>query len=146
MPLTWKPEYSVGNPAMDAQHRKLLTLCGTLEEMAAGNTHDFSEMFHDVLNELSEYANRHFKEEEALLRKISYPEQHQHALEHGSFYSALTDILYDAGLGNLDLKRLSDLASQWLMFHILESDMKYKPYVLSHVDATDRAGPDAVTR
>lgn len=125
----WCESYSVGNPIIDRQHAKLLTLCAEAVQCEDASSSDGREKFHTILHEMAVYAKEHFAAEEALLRTRNCPMLSGHLEEHTHFQIALSDLLFSAMQGNLDRVRLSQHLSEWWVGHILESDMACKPYL-----------------
>lgn len=124
----WLPEYSVGDETLDNQHKKLLSICVEISALSHDKSAGFSERFHDILHDLSKYAGEHFKHEEHILDELHYDELSEQKQEHRGYFEALSEILFDAIEGKLDIARLDDFTGKWWVSHILESDMKYKRY------------------
>lgn len=128
----WQPNYSVGDPLLDDQHKKLLSLCQEAvscmsEDGSEGNSH-----FHSILNELADYVNQHFQTEEAILDRCSYPLLDHHRKEHLEYQIRLTDFLLSATLGEINRDGLHHYLSQWWSEHILGSDKQYAEYIKGH--------------
>lgn len=71
--LVWLPEYSVGNPVLDAQHKKLQWLCHASEYYLGNQFEDQVERYNDILHDLAVFAREHFSTEELMLELIHYP-------------------------------------------------------------------------
>lgn len=128
--FNWSDTYSVGNVILDSQHRRLLALCSRAsalmsDEKRAGK----SEEFHEILHEMSQYSNEHFKTEEAILEKCGYPDLDDQIREHDEYREWLLSYLVSATEGRLDWQGMRALLVRWWVHHILESDMTYKPYM-----------------
>lgn len=128
-PCEWLPEYSVGNEKLDNQHKKLLRICGEIQTMLENPDDNHSDQYHHVINDLCVYADEHFKAEEELLEKNAYPELATQKREHMQFIDNLSGILFNATQGKLDVSELNKFTSEWMVDHILNQDMKYKPYL-----------------
>jgi len=124
----WLPEYSVGNPKMDAQHQKLLAVCVDIAELTKQHGSEFTDNFHLALNELTNYAGQHLADEEKLLQDTFYPDFSEHKREHEEYFTTLSEILFNAVNGAFDAEKLNAFAGEWWVNHILNSDMKYKQY------------------
>ncbi len=98
----WQPIYSVGNYELDNQHKKILSLCRQSIDGIDENSREGIISFHLILNDLVEYADRHFKTEEALLAASGYPLSVQHIEEHLEYRRKLTELLIDATCGRVD--------------------------------------------
>ncbi len=131
--FTWKEEYSVHIPEIDAQHKELLKIGRELYDMFVlkQETDNFYAIM-QVLSKLSEYTSYHFKYEEDLLMKSDYPAFDQHVLEHTYFVNKLLAVLHQ----DIDNRQilvtgdLLDFISNWITEHILGSDHKYKAYFI----------------
>ena len=128
--FNWSDTYSVGNVILDSQHRRLLALCSRAsalmsDEKRAGK----SEEFHELLHEMSQYSNEHFKTEETILEKCGYPDLDDQIREHNEYQERLLNYLIAATEGRLDWQGMGSLLLYWWIHHILESDMAYKPYM-----------------
>lgn len=123
--VEWQPSYSVGNPVLDEQHQKLLTLCKKAVLCMSDNSPDGVRLFHDILSELSDYVRTHFQTEEALMKECGYPQLVQHQRDHDKYHDRLTDFLVRAGRGDINRDGLHHYLSHWWSDHILGSDMQY---------------------
>ncbi len=128
--INWKNEFSVGVKEMDEQHKKLLGMINRLIEEQ--HTLTDPRTIADLLTEMTDYAQVHFRAEEFLMAEYGYEQisvqekQHQAFIDKTiSFYSA-TDI----GPNVLSVALL-DYLGTWLVGHILQEDMKYKDFFKS---------------
>jgi hemerythrin len=78
--VNWTDSFSVGNPAIDTQHRQLVDLVNELHDaMKAGKGQ--ATLAH-VFSSLVEYIEMHFRTEEAMFSVTDYPHQEMHVKEH----------------------------------------------------------------
>ncbi len=122
----WLDEYSVGNKTLDNQHKGLLKLCQKMRVCLSDNTKAGDSLFHEILNDLSDYASKHFKDEEKILRDCGYPRLAEHTAEHDAYFEWLTTIILEATEGKIDKEALRQRIADWWITHICESDMDYK--------------------
>ena len=122
--LQWDARYSVGIPAMDLQHRKLVELINILHDAMTGGKGN--EVIGAVLDELVRYTKVHFSAEERLMRSGSYPELPAHRDEHALLTKIALDLQqqHHAGAAILSVKA-SHFLKDWLTHHILASDRDY---------------------
>ena len=125
----WKPEYSVGNATLDAQHKKLLQICKSVSQYQCDGSKTSTEAFHSILSELAFYADRHFELEEDVLRRIGFPDLQQQIQEHNTYREWLAEFLFSTIYGNIDKPSLQSYLEQWWVSHILDSDMQYTPII-----------------
>ena len=93
--INWKNEFSVGVKEMDEQHKKLLGMINRL--IAEQHTLTDSKTIAELLTEMTDYAQVHFRAEEYLMAEYGYDRKQQQELQHQafidktiSFYSAST--------------------------------------------------------
>lgn len=123
--ITWLPAYSVGNPVLDKQHQRLLSLCNEALVCISSNSLESRAIFHNILNDLVNYTELHFRTEEHLLAQCNYPLLETHKAEHVAYQVRLTDFLLEATLGTLDKTGLHHYLSTWWYDHILGTDKRY---------------------
>ncbi len=124
----WTEEMSVGNAQMDAQHKQIADLLNLFT-----NRIGKKPAFGVILSMIC-YADSHFRDEEALLSRVGFPELERQRHEHHEFLARAqkfaNEPLEDEGLQ----ARLGSFLAHWLRHHILTEDMKYKPYVTEPAD------------
>lgn len=132
MSIAWHESLALGDPAIDADHRRMITLIADLEAAAGGLAAVAG--IAGTLRELAELCREHFAREEALQRAIGYPEADGHRTAHEMLMKRLDSIRthYEDGCDEVRagiLRTLGDSLATWLVNHILDSDMAFKPYV-----------------
>lgn len=124
--IEWKEKYSIGHEQIDKQHQYLLELLNAIDE----NTDYDSKSLQDLFLKLRNYTDIHFSDEEALMKKVGYPEIEQHKLEHVFFVKKIKETQEKIATGiEVDIREISLLLSDWLVNHILIRDMELKVYV-----------------
>ncbi len=125
--IVWTDEFSVGIKEIDEQHKKLVDLINTLIE--ADDLSVTSDIIAETLSELTQYVSYHFTTEERYMKEIDYPDFENHKQEHIKFKKQTVNFLLETMemKDEVPLEILSFL-KDWLVHHILETDMKYKPY------------------
>lgn len=125
----WKAEYSVGNPTLDLQHKRLLDLCKRVSTYQCDQSKTSILAFHGILNDLAFYASKHFETEEQVLRQIGYPKLSEQKEQHDGYSETLVDFLLAAINGNIDKCALQNYLEGWWINHILVSDMEYSDFL-----------------
>ena len=119
----WRPEFLIGQPHIDDQHRQLFELLDQLYITVCGAQD--SEMVEQVLTELIGVTRAHFFDEERIMRQAGYDGLEQHALEHQQLIASLeqkmVELRNDGLLANIELL---DYVHRWLVGHIGGSDQK----------------------
>lgn len=122
--IEWNESYSVNVAEIDRQHRRLIAIYNRLHDaMARGRGNDFIER---IFDELVEYTETHFKDEEQYFQKISYADTNSHIMEHQSFVNRLAELQdkYHAGKAFLTIETLAFIRN-WLKEHIKGTDKEY---------------------
>ncbi len=125
--IKWNDEYSVGVAEIDRQHQKLVGMINRLisEQKVLTDSSTIAEM----LTEMTDYAQEHFRAEEFLMSKYGYQFKDQQARQHEEFIVKTQEFYSVSDIGsNILSKALLDYLSSWLVQHILEEDMKYKDF------------------
>lgn len=123
--LVWKQEYSVGVPLLDQQHQGLIELINLLseEKVKAG-------LMGQVFEELEAYTKDHFSAEEKMLKASDYRALKAHKKEHREFEQWLSAVrqTYSVGVASPTIlaETVNAFLRDWLINHILSSDMAYK--------------------
>ncbi len=123
--IQWSETYSVGVPALDEDHKRLIDIINRADAAYAER-----ESADSIINELEDYARYHFAREEDLLVEAGYAELAEHKREHSDFIAWLDAVQKTsryAPEANFDIaKTAGDFLKDWLITHILATDMKYK--------------------
>jgi hemerythrin len=126
--LKWGPDYEMGLPDLDDEHRHLVKL---INQGIATVDLKQEVLLEPVLNELFAYARVHFAHEERLMITAGFPDLHDHVKEHHAFYEKVSD-LYSRFLGgDPDVAVvLTTFLRDWLIAHIQGTDRLYVPYLV----------------
>jgi hemerythrin-like metal-binding protein len=126
--VIWKGKYSVGIPAMDADHKKLLNLINHLQTAIHYQTGD--EFEKEALTELLAYTRQHLKHEEELMEEFNYPGLASHRELHNEFIRQAESFVQQYHIhGHEALARLADYLRDWLVHHINGSDQEYGDFI-----------------
>jgi len=127
--IEWTEKYDLGIEHLDSQHKKLVNQINVLyDAMKIGKG---KESLDEILNVLIDYTATHFKSEEILFNRFSYPDSDKHIAEHQKFVEEVTGFKKDFDNGRLMVSvQLMGFLKDWLINHILGSDMGYKSFML----------------
>ncbi|MCD6556216.1 MAG: hemerythrin [Bacteroidetes bacterium] len=123
--VTWSEIYSVGIKIIDEQHERLIDLINILfNSFSEGNAEN---IIPEIIKELKEYTEYHFKTEENLFEKYNYPDKENHIQKHKDFIQQV-DNWKDKMLHNDENLHyeLMNYLKKWLTEHITGDDFKYK--------------------
>ena len=132
--LKWSEKMSVGVPALDADHKKMVDLINGLSKtMNEGGSVD--EVC-QAINALVDYARYHFEMEERLLRLTRYPGIEDHMETHRKMTAQITAYAdrFNENPEAFRVIELYDMMSRWLMQHILREDKKYHEHMVNALD------------
>ena len=133
MPIVWQDSMSVGDAIIDRDHQELIAIINMAEQVInqSGSLRELQR----VLTRLDHYVKEHFAREEALQESMRYPYRGGHAKEHVRLIKTLDEIRgrLDGACDAYDYEAifsgLAELLRNWLMRHILDHDMRMKPYI-----------------
>ncbi len=121
-----KPEYFTGIELIDTEHAKLFEIANNLYELMKNDyIPDKYDNICAAINELKDYTEYHFTDEEAYMDSIGYKMKFSQKVEHDAFLQKikemeLTDLDEDQKLIIFDML---NFLNDWLIHHILEKDM-----------------------
>ncbi|KIL97524.1 Hemerythrin [Paramagnetospirillum magnetotacticum MS-1] len=132
MSIAWSEALAVGDPSIDADHRRMIELiaqleaavCSEIDCAAVGRT----------LQDLADLCRLHFAREEELQASVGFPETESHRTAHEMLLKRLDAILAHFADGCDEvrtgiIRTLGDSLATWLVSHIVNNDMEFKPYV-----------------
>ena len=125
--IPWKPEYELGIPIIDEQHRGLVAAINSLH---CAVLNEFGEkMIEPVIGMTKEYTLVHFATEEFFLKKCGFPDMEQHCEQHKGLMRSLFEVGQES-VFNQDSDQMIRFLQEWLLNHILTEDQKYREYLL----------------
>ena len=130
MAVVWTPDLSVGVDHIDNQHKIWFEKATELFE--AGKAQKAKDYINQMIDFLDEYTKLHFKDEEAYMEKIGYPELDAQKKAHASFIKDLAKLKedYNKSGGNiLVIINANKIVIDWLSNHIRKMDKKIGEYV-----------------
>lgn len=131
----WSDEYSIDNPRIDAQHKKLFDMAGAVESIADRSVS--KRKIKDLLTEFFHYMRDHFSDEEKYMEEINYPELEAHRKIHKEIIQSMVHLIGSIKTTN-DLKeRLYLISKKWLLEHILFEDMKITEFLRTQAMKSD---------
>jgi len=122
-PITWKPEYSVGDEAVDHEHRELIELVNTAAGAILEGRADAD--VDRCLGDLYRAISAHFAHEERQMQTARYDQLTEHKGSHEDLLDALRDIMDGAtGGGEQTAERLTEVLEAWFTDHFREHDSR----------------------
>jgi len=123
--IVWKPEYDLGIPIIDEQHRGIVAIINSLH-YGTQNSY-IKNILSPIIGMLRSYADIHFQTEEFFLKTIEYPGAANHRLLHQDYPSKLKRIERECSY-NKNPRQLMDFMKKWWLGHICEEDMQFKNF------------------
>ena len=133
--FTWKPELSVGQAAIDDDHKAFFSIANLLHDAAIQG--DQRIVVESAINLLQEYIVGHFLREEMAMLSAKYPDTDAHIRSHAQFTRVVQQLVadYRSGIDGA-AENLARQTGMWLREHIVSVDLKYKDWVKdSNVDS-----------
>lgn len=133
MSIAWRDAMSVGDATVDADHKHLIDLINAFETAIQGDI-DHKRVARVLLG-LVEYTGQHFAREEELQLSIRYPYHDSHRRAHRDVLKQLSGIVSEYTVApdgperDAMIRTLSTFLKEWLVDHIIQSDLRMKPYV-----------------
>lgn len=125
--IQWNDNLSVKVASFDAEHKKLVAMVNNLHEgmkERRGN-----QVLGEILQELADYVETHFKHEEELMQKYNYPGFSTHKAEHEKLTAEVQKLLQDFLKGSITLSiTVSNFLKDWLQNHIQKTDKQYADF------------------
>lgn len=122
---------SVGVKQFDDEHKSLIKYLNELNDaILIGSTQLTLE---DILVKIIDYTKSHFSHEEKFMIHYSYPDFESHKKEHENLTKQVIDFhtRLKEGKASFSLE-LMHFLFDWLIKHILGTDMKYKNFFQKH--------------
>lgn len=125
--IKWESKLSVKVKEIDEQHRQFIDILNRLGDMV--NARDLPERMGLVLQELTEYAEKHFATEEGYFDKFSYEGIEEHKKAHQELKASIAGFVEKRNDPAKDVYEtyleLLDFLADWLVNHLEDMDMKY---------------------
>ncbi len=131
--VVWTSKYSVGCDYIDEQHKKLIQIINELYSNFMERSS--RDKMQKILDELVDYTVYHFNAEEKMLEEHGAGPSEEHKKQHQDFVNKIKVFQkrYELGDNVLGLDIMNFL-KDWLLNHILGTDMKYSKEVCPKVD------------
>jgi len=126
--MSWSDSLSVHNETVDSEHKELIRLINLLSDaIQQGKS---KSVMSSVLDDLINYTDYHFSDEEKLFMPSDYPYKDAHIKQHQGFVKKIQDLkeAYSSGQAVLGTETLAFL-KDWLLNHIKGTDQGYARYL-----------------
>ncbi len=131
--MLWKDDYETGIATIDRQHKTLVGMTTILEE-ATKAYEEMTQETGEILKDLVDYVKVHFRDEEEVMKKISFPEYSRHVELHKELVNEVRDILLVLkNGGRINNAELLVFLQKWLLEHIIIEDKKIGQYLFGNL-------------
>ncbi|MBL4933350.1 bacteriohemerythrin [Clostridium paridis] len=132
--FNWKDEYYTGVDFIDEQHKRLFEIAGMAYDVYKNDfIVDKFDRIVEIINELKDYTEYHFGEEEAFMIKNNYKKFLSHKVEHDDLMKDINGIDFSK-IDKDQEKSLLDLINfviDWIQNHILKVDLNMTKEVIN---------------
>ncbi|MBW7920777.1 MAG: hemerythrin family protein [Rubellimicrobium sp.] len=123
MPIEWRPEFSVGDPGVDYEHRQLVDLVNVAAADILDNRPEAD--VERALGDLLRAVTAHFAHEEHQMRAAGYDQLHDHKDDHERLIDSLRDIMDDRDIAApAAAERLTRVLEDWFTGHFSTHDAR----------------------
>ncbi len=133
--IKWRDSFSVGVQKFDDEHKLLINIIN--EMFLIVRDQKSIDHLNVLINKLIQYTQVHFTEEEDAMEKAGYPALDEHKAIHGNLLNDVT--VFKERVENGEEEAITNFyhfLRDWLLTHIIEEDMRYKPFL---ADPTSKA-------
>ncbi len=128
--MEWSTKFELGIPDMDQQHQRWLEILNNFYEKL--NNDDMTENVKILVDEVLEYTNYHFTQEETFMESIHYPEIDSQKQMHAQIIRMIEGYRQKAVEGKVIISMtLTAELKKWFKEHILIEDKKYSEFFLN---------------
>lgn len=121
-------KFSVQVTEMDEQHKQWIALINILHDSLVGKNDQVTPK--TAVQEMLNYTQYHFAQEEELMRKVNYPGFDMHKQLHANFIIDLQNLNIEINKGRILLRtQLMGIMKNWLEEHITTADKRYGEYI-----------------
>ncbi|MBF0164965.1 MAG: bacteriohemerythrin, partial [Magnetococcales bacterium] len=128
----WNDALSVGVKQFDDDHKKLVGMVNDLARAMRSQDEGQAAVRSAILKGLVDYTVEHFGREAALFKQHGYPETEAHLRAHDKLVAMVLALAkeYEGGSPTVGTDLLV-FAKNWLVEHIMGTDMKYRDFFMS---------------
>lgn len=132
--FVWKKDFELGIKSIDEQHKHLMDIGNRIYEMLSSGVYhsdEFENQIEAVLEELKDYTKYHFRTEEDLFLKYSYPDMAEHIKEHRGLIDYIDAFDVSEIIDSQEaLEELLKKVINWVFHHIITTDFMYKDFLI----------------
>lgn len=123
--IKWSENYSVGLNEIDEQHKKLLAIINKLYAAFTDRVED--KVLGEILDEMADYTEYHFKTEERYFIRFNYSGIKEHLEKHKIYVDKIKGFKEDFEKNRKITYSVINFLSKWIVDHIQGTDRDYVP-------------------
>lgn len=130
--IFWSEKYSVSDERMDKQHQWLFEIFNQIQNLDIKKE---SHILNLIVDELVDYTEVHFREEEKIMEDLNIPGLAHHKNLHDNFRKMVINFKNQLNREKPD-ELMSSLLGEirtWFTNHILIEDKKYQVLILENI-------------
>lgn len=132
--MIWKDQYRIGVKEIDRQHEELFDRLNNFLKVVRNDKElvDKLEEIEKTFEFMGEYVDIHFKAEEAIQKKVNYPDYKEHHQIHEEFKKEILEFKkkFEKDKNNEDLiMEFSGKLLTWLINHVTGEDQNISKYI-----------------
>ncbi len=122
--IEWNDKYSVNISLIGEQRKKLFEIIN--KAIIATEHGKVTKDVLGILDEMTEYALKHFETEEHYMKEFNFPGLESHRNKHIDFANTITDYKNRAVSGDCQvISEILEYLMKWLINHIQVTDKEY---------------------
>lgn len=126
--LKWREMYETGIVSMDDQHKQLIQLVNKLYMILRDK--EGVEDLDAILQEMSDYAEYHLRDEETLLETHGYAGLDTQKTSHQEYYEVMDQLLTEMETDKYQAaQKIYVFLRKWWIDHIVGEDKKYSEFL-----------------
>ena len=128
--VEWCELFRIGHHKIDSQHQVLFDISNKFYDEAHKGFN--SKVTIETMNQLINYAQTHFADEEELTATLALPEEilEAHKKVHEQLIMDIFELHADISSGKINsMSYIQNFLREWLVLHILTEDNKYKGHL-----------------
>jgi len=146
MALAWRDSLSIGNPSIDSDHKKIITLFNATEKY----TLEWNPvLIGEIFERVKDYVEGHFAREEAWMELVRYPGTDAHAALHRDVKKKILIVYsrFKESQTENEKKKVSTILlkilNEYIAEHVIKEDLNIKSHVkTSRVDVWGATTPN----
>lgn len=136
--VEWCDLFVIGHEVIDKQHRTLFEIANRFHDSVNRGFDPKTSV--NTLNQLIQYAQKHFSDEEQIAHDLKMPVEllDHHQQVHDKLITDVFTLNERIESGQVvDMATVETFIREWLVLHVLIEDQKYKPYLEGTVKTPD---------